>query len=75
MKINQITIDELKDILEDLNYNPEISTYVDGIYRIDLGNNHIIYGNDEFLDSLHKEMLTRVHSLKFSKAYNEYYGE
>lgn len=73
MELNNITVDEVEDILRGMDYNPHISKDNNGIYKIDLGNNHFIYANDKFINEFHKEMLTRMHSLKFNRAYHEYY--
>lgn len=71
---NKVTLDQLGNILQDMNYNLSITCDDNGIFKIDLGNNQFIYANEKFVKELHKEMLTRYTNNKFINAYNRYYG-
>lgn len=71
---NKVTLDQLRNVLQDMNYNPSITCDDNGIFKIDLGNNQFIYANEKFVKEFHKEMLTRYTNSKFINAYNRYYG-
>lgn len=72
---NKVTLDQLRNVLQDMNYNPSITCDDNGIFKIDLGNNQFIYANEKFVKEFHKEMLTRYTNSKFINAYNRYYGK
>ena len=72
---NKVTLDQLRNILQDMNYNPSITCDDNGIFKIDLGNNQFIYANEKFVEELHKEILTRYTNNKFINAHNRYYGK
>lgn len=36
---NKVTLDQLRNVLQDMNYNPSITCDDNGIFKIDLGNN------------------------------------
>lgn len=72
---NKVTLDQLRNVLQDMNYSPSITCDDNGIFKIDLGNNQFIYANEKFVKEFHKEMLMRYTNNKFINAYNRYYGE
>lgn len=72
---NKVTLDQLRNVLQDMNYSPSITCDDNGIFKIDLGNNQFIYANEKFVKEFHKEMLMRYTNNKFINAYNRYYGK
>lgn len=72
---NKVTLNQLRNVLQDMNYSPSITCDDNGIFKIDLGNNQFIYANEKFVKEFHKEMLMRYTNNKFINAYNQYYGK